>query len=73
MSSRAYILARNRRLKCDCGGYHFPHRKGGGFCYHSKSRGVLMAKRHGSAADVTEAVIELALSKPGIPATVCPF
>lgn len=20
---------------CDCGGYHFPHRKGSKFCYHN--------------------------------------
>lgn len=73
MSSRAYILARNRRLKCDCGGYHFPHRRGGGLCYHSKTRGIHLAKRFGSADDVAEAVIDLALSKPGVPTTVCPF
>lgn len=23
---------RNRKLKCTCGGYHFPHRRGGGAC-----------------------------------------
>lgn len=34
-----YILGQRRdkrgRLVCDCGGYHFPHRKGGGACEHS--------------------------------------
>lgn len=23
------------RQPCDCGGYHFPHRRGGGACYYS--------------------------------------
>lgn len=29
---------RNRRLKCLCGGYWFPHRIRGGYCYHNPQR-----------------------------------
>lgn len=29
---------RNTRLRCDCMGYHFPHRKTGGACVHSPRR-----------------------------------
>ena len=28
---------RNQQLKCDCGGYWFPHRRGGGSCRYSPS------------------------------------
>lgn len=39
--------ARNRRLKCGCGGYHFPHRRGGGACFHSPTCNYHRAKRDG--------------------------
>jgi hypothetical protein len=26
---------RNTRLRCDCGNYWFPHRRGGGACAHA--------------------------------------
>lgn len=38
---------RNRRLKCVCGGYWFPHRKGSGACDHSSRRDFYLAKRAG--------------------------
>ncbi len=31
---RSTAKHRNTRLRCDCGGYHFPHRKTGGACIH---------------------------------------
>lgn len=29
---------------CDCGGYHFPHRWGGGACYHSSRAAFYWAR-----------------------------
>lgn len=29
---------RNTRMRCDCMGYWFPHRIGGGACEHSRNR-----------------------------------
>jgi len=43
-ASRAW---RNTRLRCDCGGYWFPHRKGGGACYHGPRSSYYLAKRNG--------------------------
>lgn len=28
-----WMHRRGRQQKCECGGYHFPHRKGSKFCY----------------------------------------
>ena len=38
---------RHRLQKCDCGGYWFPHRKGGGACYYSSRRDYYEALRAG--------------------------
>ena len=40
-------LWRNTRRKCVCGGYHFPHRKGGGACEHGLRRDYYLAIRQG--------------------------
>jgi hypothetical protein len=45
MGSRRW--KRNRRLKCVCAGYHFPHRRGGGACEHSTRHDFYAAKRSG--------------------------
>lgn len=64
---------RNRLLKCDCGGYAFPHRKSGGTCYTSKTREITAAKRRGDQ----EALLELRLAGVGgkvyQPDEPCPF
>lgn len=39
---------RNTRLKCLCGGYWFPHRKGGGACDHSPRASYYLALRSGA-------------------------
>lgn len=36
------------RLVCTCGGYWFPHRKGGGACDYSKTRDMHIALRYGT-------------------------
>lgn len=41
------------RERCDCGGYWFPHRKGGGACEHSPYKDYHHALRAG--ATVAEA------------------
>ncbi len=38
---------RHQRQKCGCGGYWFPHRKGGGACEHSPTRDYHQALRAG--------------------------
>lgn len=63
MGSRRW--QRNRRLKCGCGGYHFPHRRGGGMCFHSPSCDYHRAKRDGDPL----AEYLLPVSKGG----KCPF
>ena len=48
---------RNQRLKCACSGYHFPHRRGGGACTHSKTGAYHAARR---AGDFFQASVEFA-------------
>lgn len=64
-------MTRNQRLKCECGGYHFPHRRAGGACAHSKTLVYHLARRQGlSDAD---ARIELQLASAGVVTVGCPF
>lgn len=42
---------RNCRLKCDCGAYHFPHRKSGGACYHGSRSAYYIALRNGASVE----------------------
>jgi hypothetical protein len=46
---------RNQRLKCGCGGYHFPHRRGGGACVHSIRADYYVALRGGATRAEAEA------------------
>ena len=48
---------RNTRMKCLCGGYWFPHRKGGGACDHSPRASYYIALRSG--ATLSEAMATL--------------
>lgn len=66
---------RNQRLKCLCGGYHFPHRRAGGACDHSPTRDIHLAKRSGEQADVDNAILALAekRAKTYKPGADCPF
>ena len=63
-----------KRPKCDCGGYPYQHRPGGGMCYLNPDSQVLHASRAGTPdhelADVAAAV---AFSMRGKPARECPF
>lgn len=63
MGSRRW--QRNRRLKCGCMGYHFPHRRGGGACDHSPTADYHRAKRDGDPDAI--------FLKPGKPCKECPF
>ena len=46
---------RNSRNRCDCEGYWFPHRRGGGACDHSKTRDIHRAIRGGDLQAIFEA------------------
>lgn len=48
---------RHQREKCQCGGYWFPHRKGGGACEHSRNRHYYEMLRAGMTQ--AEAMAEL--------------
>lgn len=54
---------RNKRLRCNCAGYWFPHRAGGGACVSSPRAGYFIALRHTS--DPLEAFAEWAFETPG--------
>lgn len=64
--------ARNHRLKCLCLGYHFPHRRSGGACDHSRTRDFHLALRQGGNA-VTDYHIEAAGKAPPHTSEECPF
>lgn len=64
---------RNQRLKCVCIGYHFPHRRGGGACDHSRTRELHVAIRGGNAEEILEAHLGLALEGHGQVVRKCPF
>jgi hypothetical protein len=70
MGSPRYL--RNQRLKCICGGYHFPHRRAGGACDHSKTRDIHLAKRGGDKNEVANAIASHAWNN-SVPSLVCPF
>lgn len=53
---------RNQRLKCECLGYWFPHRRGGGLCHTSKTRTYHLARRAGESH--VDAGIELTFTHP---------
>ena len=52
---------RNTRLRCDCLGYHFPHRKSGGACEHSPRRSYYWALRNGATRQ--DAMLELSAAQ----------
>lgn len=60
---------------CECGGYWFPHRKGGGACEHSIRRDIHLAIRFKLKDMLTEALIAFALEHPHkLPTgSACPF
>jgi hypothetical protein len=45
--NRATSKWRNTRLRCDCGGYWFPHRRTGGACTHGPRADYFLALRAG--------------------------
>lgn len=58
---------RNTRLRCDCGAYHFPHRKGGGACDRAtpgKRDYFLMLRQGVSAATAMAELSEADLNRP---------
>lgn len=48
---------RNTLLRCDCGGYHFPHRRTGGACDHGPRRDYWLALRAGLPTSEAEALL----------------
>lgn len=64
---------RNRRLKCECGGYHFPHRVHSGLCHTSPTRDIHLALRTGSKGDVIEARLVHAERTAAASFAPCPF
>lgn len=63
MSRSRYL--RNKRLRCNCPGYWFPHRVTGGACDYGPRRDYFIALRHG--ADEMTAMAEWAFDAPGKP------
>ena len=59
---------RNRRLKCECGGYWFPHRRGGGACDSSPTAALHLARRQG-----IDAYIDATFDARSKPTQRCPF
>jgi hypothetical protein len=58
---------RNRRLKCNCDGYHFPHRKFSGTCQYRPdcvALRLLLAKRLGE--DVLSTLADYHWDNPGV-------
>lgn len=63
---RSLSKRRNTRLRCDCGAYHFPHRKGGGACDHAtpgKRDYFLMLRQGVSAATAMAELSEADLNR----------
>lgn len=48
---------RNRRLKCVCGGYWFPHRRTGGACHNGPRSEYYLALRQGLSKPEAEALL----------------
>lgn len=51
---------KHQEQKCQCGGYHFPHRKGGGACVHSTRADYYAALRAGLPLDECMALLSAA-------------
>lgn len=58
---RSSAQHRATRERCDCCGYWFPHRKGGGACDFSSRKDYYMALRGG--ATIAEAMLELSATQ----------
>lgn len=54
---RTASVHRNTRLRCDCGGYSFPHRIGGGACDHGPRRDYYLGLRGGLVPSEAEALL----------------
>jgi hypothetical protein len=62
------------RVCCECGGYHFIHHKGGGACYHSKTRDIHLALRYKDEEALLQAIVNHAWDHPSKTYTgPCPF
>lgn len=58
---------------CNCGGYHYPHRKGSPLCAANPMSEVLEAKRRGEPVEVLlDIAAHCAWEKPGTKGP-CPF
>lgn len=66
-------LDKRGRPVCWCGGYWFPHRKGGGACDHSKTRDIHLAIRSGCKESLLEARMAYALEHAPVHTGPCPF
>ena len=48
---------RATRERCDCGGYHWPHRKTGGACHHGPRCDYFLALRSGLPKNEAEQLL----------------
>ena len=66
---------RHQEQKCECGGYHFPHRRGGGACDASPRQAIYIAIRGGCAHEIAHVRFEFAQSRATVvaPGSDCPF
>lgn len=51
---------RHQRQKCGCGGYWFPHRKGGGACDYSSRADYYRALRAGMSLNEAQQLLSVA-------------
>ena len=61
------------RLVCQCGGYWFPHRKGGGACEHSKTCDIHRAKRQDDPTVLLDAILDYEIKNAVASFDPCPF
>ena len=50
-------LTKNKRLKCECYGYWFPHRRTGGACTHGPRSEFYLALRAGVEVSEAQALL----------------
>ena len=69
---RALARWRSTRLRCDCMGYHFPHRRTGGACDYSPRRDYYAALRGGCSEEEALQLLSVDQLERWRPARVAP-
>ena len=60
LPARHSATHRNTRLACRCGGYHFPHRRGGGACDANPAVDYWRALRCGASKEEAMQLLSVA-------------